>query len=317
MTMGFHASHEQITPAQLLRDVQHAEQAGFGMAMCSDHWAPWSERQGQSGYAWSWLGAALQATSLPCGVVTAPGQRYHPAVVAQKLATLEQMFPGRTWAALGSGENLNEHITGDPWPPKDVRQRRLTQSAEVMSRLLAGERVSTDGEITVDDALLWTRPDAPPPLLLAAVSERTAREHALWAEGLITVGIDPGAVRSVAQAYRDAGGRGPVYLQLHLSYDPSGDRALAIAHEQWRSNTLAPPLSWDLALTSDFDDRTRDVAPASMHKHVRISSDLDQHAQWITEYADSGFDAIFLHHVGQHQSLFIDDFGEHVIPAVG
>src|ERR671921_1536507 len=121
MRLGFHASHEQIAPSRLLNDVQHAERAGFEMAMCSDHFGPCSARQGHSGYAWSWLGAALARTSLELGCVSAPGQRYPPAVVAQKIATLAEMFPGRFWTALGSGEASNEHITGDRWLPKDER----------------------------------------------------------------------------------------------------------------------------------------------------------------------------------------------------
>src|SRR5919106_6602902 len=116
---GLHASHEQIPPADLLDAVVRAEQAGFTAAMCSDHFSPWSERQGQSAFAWSWLGAALQATSLPFGVVNAPGQRYHPAIIAQATATLSVMFPGRFWLAIGSGQRLNEHVTGQPWPVKD------------------------------------------------------------------------------------------------------------------------------------------------------------------------------------------------------
>jgi len=112
--IGYHASHEQLPPDALLRSVREAEAAGFGAAMCSDHLAPWGNAQGQSGHAWSWLGAALEATSMPFGVVTSPGQRYHPAVVAQAIATLAAMYPGRFWAALGSGEAINEHVTGEP-----------------------------------------------------------------------------------------------------------------------------------------------------------------------------------------------------------
>ena len=114
--IGFHASHEQSPPSELLAAVQRAEQVGFDAAMCSDHFAPWSERQGHSGYSWIWLGAALATTRLPFGVVTTPGQRAHPAIDAQAIATLGELFPGRFWAALGSGENIYEHITGEPWP---------------------------------------------------------------------------------------------------------------------------------------------------------------------------------------------------------
>src|SRR5687767_751298 len=150
--LGYHASHEQLPPSTLLRAVVDAENAGFDGAMCSDHLAPWGVRQGESGFAWSWLGAALASTSFSIGVVTAPGQRYHPAVIAQAMATLAEMFPGRFWAALGSGEAMNEHVTGDPWPSKDERNARLDESQQVMRRLLAGDEVTHEGLVRVHRA---------------------------------------------------------------------------------------------------------------------------------------------------------------------
>ncbi|MGH9252332.1 MAG: LLM class flavin-dependent oxidoreductase, partial [Acidimicrobiales bacterium] len=130
--IGFHASHEQVHPAELLRAVVAAEDAGFAAVMSSDHFSPWSVRQGHSGFAWSWLGAALARTSLRFGVVNAPGQRYHPAIVAQAAATLAAMFPERFWVALGTGEASNEHITGEGWPRKDVRTQRLRECVEII-----------------------------------------------------------------------------------------------------------------------------------------------------------------------------------------
>ena len=185
--IGFHCSHEQIDPAQLLRDVQRAEHAGFTAAMSSDHFSPWSERQGESGFAWSFLGAALATTRLPFGVVNAPGQRYHPAIVAQAIATLAQMFPGRIWAALGSGEASNERITGDEWPRKEVRDQRLVECVEVIRRLLRGEEVNHAGLTQVNRARLWTLPEAVPDLVGPAVTPETAARHAAWADGLVTV----------------------------------------------------------------------------------------------------------------------------------
>lgn len=129
--VGFHASHEQISPRQLLRDVRDAQEAGFDAAMCSDHFAPWGERQGESGFSWSWLGAAMATTDLPYGCVCTPGYRYHPAVLAQAAATVAQMFPGRFWVALGSGEWLNEYVLGGRWPSKDERDARLLECADV------------------------------------------------------------------------------------------------------------------------------------------------------------------------------------------
>ncbi len=178
---GFHASHEQIPPGNLLQAVQLAEQSGFASAMCSDHLAPWSRRQANSGHAWSWLGAALATTQLTFGVVTAPGQRYHPTVTAQAIATLSAMFPGRFWAALGSGEAINEHVTGEDWPAKEIRDARLLESVAVIRSLLNGDEVSHRGLVDVDRARVWSLPAEPPMLVGAAVSAKTAGTVGSWA----------------------------------------------------------------------------------------------------------------------------------------
>ncbi|GIH23835.1 LLM class F420-dependent oxidoreductase [Acrocarpospora phusangensis] len=311
-TYGFHASHEQVHPSALLAAVAQAEQAGFALAMCSDHFSPWSARQGQSGFAWSWLGAALQATGLPFGVVNAPGQRYHPAIIAQAAGTLSAMFPGRFWVALGTGEASNEHITGDRWPRKDVRNARLRECVDVIRALLAGEEVSHDGLVTVDRARLWTLPEQPPLLIGAAVSEATAAWCADWADGLITVG-GPAAGR-VLDAYRQAGGRGPAAVQVHLSWAPGEDEARSIAYDQWRSNVFGPPVTWDLETAELFDQVSAHVPAALVAEAVHISADLGRHRAWLAAYADLGFDQVYLHHVGQDQTAFIDAFGTKVLP---
>jgi probable non-F420 flavinoid oxidoreductase len=282
--------------------------------MSSDHFSPWSERQGQSAFAWSWLGAALEATGLPFGVVNAPGQRYHPAIIAQAIGTLAAMYPGRFWAALGSGEASNEHITGTGWPAKPLRERRLRECVDVIRALLAGEEVSHDGLVTVDRARLWTRPDQPVPLIGAAVSVPTARWCASWADGLITVNAPPAHLREMIATYRDAGGRGPLTLQVHLSYAATDATAHDIAYDQWRSNVFAPPVCWDLELTDHFDEVSRDVPRERLEAVVNISSDPSRHAEWLNSYADLGFDRIMLHHVGREQDEFIDVFGAKVLP---
>jgi probable non-F420 flavinoid oxidoreductase len=313
--IGWHASHEQIPPSRLLRDAALAEEAGFAAGMSSDHFSPWSERQGESGYAWSWLGAALATTSLPFRVVCAPGQRYHPAVVAQKIATLEEMFPGRLWTVLGSGEASNEHITGDRWPPKADRNARLRECADVIRALLAGEEVTHHGHVTVDRARLWTRPAEPPPLLGAAVSEATARWLGGWADGLATVYRPPDQLRRVLEAFREGGGEGrPAVLQVHVSWAPSDEEALAIAHDQWRSNVFGPPVCWDLELVEHFDEAARFVRPEDVRAVVLCSSDPGRFADWIAEAAAVGFDEVNLHHVGQEQRGFIEAFGRDVLP---
>ncbi|KWX68902.1 TIGR03885 family FMN-dependent LLM class oxidoreductase [Mycobacterium sp. NAZ190054] len=314
--IGFHCSHEQIAPGQLLRDVQHAEQAGFTAGMSSDHFSPWSERQNESGFAWSFLGAALATTTLPFGVVNAPGQRYHPAIIAQAIATLAQMFPGRFWAALGSGEASNERITGQAWPRKEIRDRRLLECVDVIRRLLRGEEVSVDGLIQVNRARLWTLPDRVPELVGPAVTPATAARHAEWADALITVNQPAATLKKVLDAYRDAGGRGPARLQIHLSWAPTEDEAMAIAHDQWRNNVFAPPVSWDIETVEAFDVIGETVTAEQVAKSVRVSGDLGRHAAWLHEYIEQGWDELYLHFVGQHQRPFIDAFGEHVLPAL-
>lgn len=312
--IGFHCSHEQISPGRLLRDVQHAERAGFTAGMSSDHLSPWSVRQNESGFAWSFLGAALATTNLPFGVVNAPGQRYHPAIIAQAIATLAEMFPGRFWAALGSGEASNERVTGEAWPRKEVRDARLVECVDVIRRLLRGEEVSHDGLVHVNRAQLWTLPDGVPDLVGPAVTPETAARHAAWADGLITVNQPADVLQKVLDAYRDAGGRGPARLQIHLSWAPTEDEATAIAHDQWRNNVFAPPVSWDLETVEAFDVIGETVTSEQVAKSVRISADLGQHAAWLAEYVEQGWDELYLHFVGQDQTDFIDAFGDHVLP---
>ena len=314
-TIGFHASHEQIPPSELLAAVQAAESAGFGAAMCSDHLAPWSTRQGNSGHAWSWLGAALATTSLSFGVVTAPGQRYHPAVIAQAIATLGELFPGRFWAALGSGEALNEHVTGEPWPSKPDRDARWLECAAVIRSLLAGEEVSHDGLVTVDRAKLWVTPSIQPALVGAAVSAATARRAGGWADGLITVNQPLEKLREVIDAFRDGGGADkPVYLQVHLSWAEDDDAARQIAHEQWGTNVFDSHLAWNLEMPSQFEAAAKYVRPEDVVGSVLVSSDLGRHVEWIGEFVELGFDGIYLHHVGQEQAPFIEAFGAKVLP---
>jgi probable non-F420 flavinoid oxidoreductase len=312
--IGFHNSHEQVHPAELLAAVQHAEEVGFTAAMCSDHFAPWNHAQGHSGFAWSWLGAALATTGLPCGVVNAPGQRYHPAVIAQGAATLAAMFPGRFWMALGSGQVMNERITGTPWPPKRVRDARLRECVDVIRALLAGEEVTHRGLVDVERARIWSLPEQQPALIGPVMSVPTARRHADWADGFITINQPHETLRELTGAYREAGGRGRLALQVHLCWDPDPDRAKAIAYEQWHTNTFPPPLCWDIDGPEAFEQASQHVPQEAVEGAVLVSSDLGRHADWLAEYVELGFEEIYLHHVGKEQRPFLDAFGEHVLP---
>jgi probable non-F420 flavinoid oxidoreductase len=315
--VGYHASHEQLAPSALLTSARRAAEAGFDAVSCSDHFAPWGEQQGHSGFAWSWLGSALEATSVPCGVVNAPIQRYHPAIIAQAIATLAEMYPGRFWTALGSGEALNEHITGERWPDKPTRDRRLLECVDIIKALLAGEEFTHDGLVTVDRARLWDLPSEPPMLVGAAVSSATARTVGGWADALITINQPHEVLREVLDAFRDGGGEGkPIFLQVHLSYDPDEATAEAVAHEQWRTNVFDSNLAWNLEMPAQFDAAAVHVTPADVREKVLVSSDLGQQLAWLQEYVALGIDSIYLHHVGQTQDAFIDAFAEHVLPAL-
>jgi probable non-F420 flavinoid oxidoreductase len=315
--VGFHCSHEQVEPSALLEAVRRAERAGFAAAMSSDHFSPWSSRQGESGFAWSFLGAALATTELTFGVVNAPGQRYHPAIVAQAIASLNEMFPRRLWAALGTGEASNEHITGQRWPTKAERNARLLECVEVMRALFRGEEVTHHGRVEVDRARLWTLPDEQPVLIGPAVSVETAGWVAGWADGLVTVNQPLDKLRAVLDAFRANGGEGKrTALQVHLSWATTEQEALDIAHDQWRANVFGPPLSWDIETVEQFDQAGAYVRPEDMRDHVLISSDLKRLTAWLQELAALGFDELYLHHVGRHQDAFVDAFAEHVLPAL-
>jgi probable non-F420 flavinoid oxidoreductase len=279
--------------------------------MCSDHFAPFSEQQGQSGSAWSWLGAALQATSMSFGTVTAPGQRYHPAIIAQAAATLSEMFPGRFWLALGSGENINEHITGGRWPPKPERQRRLRECVDVMRALFRGETVTHEGAVHVSEAKLYTRPPEPPRLFGAAVSAQTAGWVAGWADGLITVNQPEPQLQRVVEAFRSHGGEGkPMFLQAHVAFAETDAEALRIAHQNWRAGALSGSLLWDVVLPEELDAAAKYVRPEDVRASVRVSASLEEHREWIARDRALGFERIYLHEVGPDQHRFVDAFSK-------
>jgi len=313
--IGFHASHEQFSPSELLAIVKHAEAAGFDCAMSSDHFRPWGSAQGQSGFAWSWLGAALQATTLPFGVISAPGYRYHPAILAQAAATLCEMFPGRLWLALGSGQRLNEDLTGLAWPEKAERNERLCECASIVRALFEGQTVTHHGRVTVVEAKLYSLPKTPPLLLGAAVTEATAELVGRWADGLLTVNARLDQLRRVIDAFRRGGGEGkPLFLQVGLNWAPTEAEALEGAFEQWRFNVLGGEVNWELRSVKDFETATRFVRPEDVRESVLVSADLNRHAKWLQEFIELGFEEIHLHQVSRKQRASVDTFGTRILP---
>jgi coenzyme F420-dependent glucose-6-phosphate dehydrogenase len=312
--IGFHASHELYSPKDLLDLAALAQEAGFETASCSDHFHPWSV-DGQSGFAWSWLGSALERTNLTFGTVCAPGQRYHPAVIAQASATLAQMYPDRFWLAVGTGQNLNEHITGHDWPAKSIRQERLLESVKIIRRLWAGENVSAEGLVIVKDARLYSLPERPPLLFGAAITDETAEWVGSWADGLLTVAKPPDDLAKTVAAFRRGGGAGkPMRLQAAVSLDKSKEIAEVTAYRHWGVACLGVSDIQDFATPEEFDARVAKHTPQEVCEKLRVSADIDQHIEWLTNDFELGFEAVYLHYVGRGIKSFIDIYSRDVFP---
>jgi probable non-F420 flavinoid oxidoreductase len=318
MKVSYHVSHEQFSPGELLVLVQRAEQAGFDAAFSSDHFNPWAAAQGHSGFAWAWLGAALQATKhLTFSAITVPGGwRYNPAVLAQAIATLGAMFPQRLpWVALGSGQLLNEHIVGSHWPSKQQRNARLCEAAQIMKRLLAGETVTHYGGVTVEDAKIWSRPETATRLIGAATSVETAKWLGTWADGLLTTVECLEKARQVIDAFCESGGAGkPVYLKLDVAWAKTDEEALHQAHSQWRFNKLGGGVNWDIRTPDQFEAATRHIRPEDMRALMFVSSDLGRIADHVSSCAELGAESVDLHNVGTNQAEFIEVCGERILP---
>lgn len=308
-TLAYHASHEQFSPSELLSHVKLAEKAGFHGCHASDHFHPWSERQGQSGFVFSWLGAAMEATNFPFSVITAPGQRYHPAIIAQAIGTLLQMYPNRLTTSLGSGEALNECITGDVWPEKSVRNARLLESAQIIRRLLAGEEVTHTGLVKVHHAKLYTRPAAPPPLMCAALTRETACWAGSWADGLLTTYQPSGKLEEIISAFRAGGGSGkPIHVKLTFSYARDEQRARSEAHHQWRFDCIEKIRLAELKSVAAFDEASKDITEERVAAMIPVSNRIDDLINLVKKIEAMDVEHIVLHNVGRNQEEFILDF---------
>jgi coenzyme F420-dependent glucose-6-phosphate dehydrogenase len=308
--IAYHASHEQFAPSQLLKLVILAQEAGFEGIHSSDHFHPWSKRQGQSGYSFSWIGAAMQATSLPFSMVCTPGQRYHPAIVAQAIATLAEMFPGRFHVELGSGEAINEMITGQEWPAKAVRNQRLLECANIIRRLLHGEEVSFSGHVKIKEARLYTLPAQLPLLYCAALSEATARWAGAWADGLLTTAGALTDTQTRVDAFRQNGGEGkPVFLQFAFSYARSTENAINGAWDQWRSNVLPREKLADLYTVEQFDAASEGISREEVLRAIPVFTSMDAlHEQVKRLEQATGASRIILHNVNRLQEEFLQDY---------
>ncbi|GGT29981.1 MULTISPECIES: TIGR03557 family F420-dependent LLM class oxidoreductase [Streptomyces] len=315
--IGYTMMTEQSGPRALVDDLVAAEAAGFDFSVISDHYFPWLEEQGHSPYAWSVLGAAAQATErIPLMTyVTCPTYRYHPAVVAQKAATMQLLSQGRFRLGLGSGENLNEHVTGRGWPAPRERLERLEEAAVVIRRLLAGETVDHDGRhFRVDSARLFDLPDRPPEIGIAVSGPRSCAVAGRHADLLIA--IEP--ERRLLEDFDRNGGAGkPRVGQVPVCYDPDRDAALARAHEQFRWSVGGWQVNAELRGPAAFAEATAAVSPEDVGKSIPCGADVEDFVAAVRPYAELGFTEVALVQIGgAHQKPFLQWAEAELLPAL-
>jgi coenzyme F420-dependent glucose-6-phosphate dehydrogenase len=313
LQLGYKLSSEEFPASQLVRQAQEAERHGFAFALISDHFHPWSERQGQSPFVWSVIGAISQATrKLVVGTgVTCPILRIHPAIVAQAAATLATMMPGRFFLGVGTGENLNEHIVGQGWHEVDVRQERLAEAIAIIRLLWQGGQQSHHGRyFDVENARIYSLPKQVPALLIAAAGPKSADMASRLGDGLIGTQAD----REMVQQFRKNAGNKPCYGELTVCFDPEEKRAEDIVHEVWGFSGLPGPLLQELPLPSHFEKTAGLLRREEVVKAIACGPDPEKHVKAIREFIDAGYDHICIHQVGPNQEAFMDFYAREVFP---
>jgi len=315
--IGYALSSEEHTPGDLVRNAVMAEEAGFDFAMISDHFHPWVDAQGHSPFVWSLIGAISQATKrLRLGTgVTCPMIRIHPAIIAQAAATSAAMMPGRFMLGLGTGENLNEHILGDKWPPYDVRADMFEESIEVIRLLWQGGQQSHYGQYyEVENARLYTLPDEPPPILIAAGGPKSAELAGQIGDGLVATSPD----EEILGAFQGGGGADkPLYGQITVCWAADEADARRTAFRVWPNSAIKGELSQELPTPAHFEQAAQMVTEDQVAEAVLCGPDAQRYLEKIRTYIKAGFDHIYLHQVGPDQRGFIDFCQREIMPAVG
>jgi coenzyme F420-dependent glucose-6-phosphate dehydrogenase len=314
--LGYSFSSEELGPLELVENARRAEEAGFRFALISDHFHPWLDVQGESPFVWSTIGAISQATeSLTLGTgVTCPMIRTHPAIIAQAAATSAALMPGRFFLGLGTGENLNEHVLGDRWPGHEERLEMLAEAIDVIRELWHGDLVNHRGRhYTVDRARLYTLPDEPPPIAIAAGGSDAAELAGRVGDALISTAPD----EEIVQAFEEAGGDGkPRYGQLTVCYAEDRDEAVRIAFEQWPNAALGGELGQELPLPRNYRDAAESLSPEQVAEKVVCGPDPDEHRNAIDEFEQAGFDHVYVHQVGRDQEAFFGFYEREILPAL-
>ncbi|WP_344615204.1 TIGR03557 family F420-dependent LLM class oxidoreductase [Dactylosporangium salmoneum] len=315
MRLGYVLSCEENGPADLIERATAAEQAGFEALWISDHYHPWLDEQGQCPFVWSMIGALSQVCSLPITTaVTCPTVRIHPAVVAQAAATSAVLTGGKFTLGVGTGEALNEHILGDPWPPAGVRLAMLEEAVEVMRKLWTGRVVTHHGaHYTVENARIYTLPDQPPKVYMSALGPKAVKLAARIADGYIGVTPEP----ELVQRFRAGGGGSkPTQAAFFGCYARTEGEALRIAHEKWRNMALPGELTVVLPSPRHFEQASRLVTPDMLKDVVVLGPDPDRHLAMIEQYDRAGYDEVYVANVGPHYQEFCSMYATEVLPRV-
>jgi G6PDH family F420-dependent oxidoreductase len=317
-SFGYTMMCEQSRPDQLVRDVRQAEEAGFDFSVISDHYQPWLDAQGHSGYAWSILGAAANATErIPLmSFVTCPTIRYHPAIVAQKAATVQILSGNRFRLGLGAGENLNEHVVGKRWPSVGMRHRMLDEAIDVIAALFDGEgTVNYRGRFyDVETAKLWDLPDERVPIAVAVSGQDSCALAGRKAD--VMIAVEP--KQELGEMFDAAGGNGkPRVGQIAVSYDRDEQAAIERAHEQFRWFGLGWKVNAELPNPEGFESATQFVTPEDVADAISCGPDVDKHVEAIKAYLDAGFDEVALVQIGaDQQESFITWAEQELLPAL-
>ena len=315
---GYTMMTEQSSPDQLVRDVRSAEEAGFDFSVTSDHYQPWLSSQGHSGYAWSILGAAAQATErIPLMTyVTCPTFRYHPAVVAQKAATMQILSGGRFRLGLGAGENLNEHVVGQRWPAVGERHEMFSEAVDIISGLFDGEETFNyrGRYFDVESAKLWDLPEERVPIGIAVSGQDSCRLAGQKADIMIATEPRP----ELGEMFDAAGGEGkPRVGQIAVAYDADREAAVRRAHEQFRWFGLGWRVNTDLPGPPSFEAATQFVTPEQVGEQLPCGPDVEEHVEKIKPFLDAGFDEVALVPIGaDQQDRFMAWAEEELLPAL-
>jgi G6PDH family F420-dependent oxidoreductase len=312
MRIGYFLSCEEYGPAELIEQAVAAERAGFEALWISDHYHPWNDEQGHSPFVWGVIGALSQACSLPVTTaVTCPTVRTHPAVIAQAAATAGVMLQGRFILGVGSGEALNEHILGGPWPTADRRLEMLEEAVAVIRRLWSGEVVSWDGQhYQVDHARIYDLPHQPPEIYVSGFGPKAIDLAARIGDGYLNTTPDADMVRR----FKDASDSRPAHAGAKVAYAPTAEEGWEHAHRLWPNAGLPGELSQVLPTPEHFEQASQLVTLDSTKESVVAGPDPQPHLQQIEDYRAAGYDVLYVANMGPHYRQMIDFYGEQILP---